>query len=191
LKYSDLFNDIVPRWRVTPLPAYDASGDFIKTHNLEVALKGSLVLVYFELRHYAIKDKRSNGVAGNTFTAIATQVKVLERGADRRPSPYKSQLLKGPSVLPQSPSKKKDQIGAVNAFHPGDEPIFFKNIHFLKFILFRPLVAVASISNPVSAGLSTSDGKKRAIDEDGDATATEEDGPVPEKSSKKRKTQLK
>jgi len=111
----------VLKWRATPLPAFDASGKFIKIHNLEDSLRGSLVLVYFELKHFAIKDKRTDGVAGNTFSAIATQVTILERGADRRPSPYKSQMLKGPKYLPQSPSNKNDQISAVNAFHPGKD----------------------------------------------------------------------
>ena len=114
------FEDIVTRWRVTPLPAFDTSGKFIKTRELEVALRGSLVLIYFELKHYPIKDKISNGIAGNTFSAITTQVKILECGTERRPSPYKSLMLKGPTILPQTPSKKKDQIGAVNAFHPGN-----------------------------------------------------------------------
>lgn len=104
---------------MTPLPAFDANGQFIKSHELEITLQGSLVLVYFELKHYSIKDKRSSGIAGNTFSATATQVKVLERGVERRPSPYKSQLLKGPKFLPQTPSKQKDQRNAVTAFHPG------------------------------------------------------------------------
>ena len=118
-KYQDTFDDIVSRWRVTPLPAFDTTGKFIKIRDLENSLRGSLVLVYFEVRHYPIRDKRTNAIASNTVTAIATQVTVLERGSDRRPSPYKSQMLKGPKVLPQSPSKKKDQINAVKAFHSG------------------------------------------------------------------------
>jgi hypothetical protein len=125
LKYKDTFDDIVPKWRVTPLPAFDANEKFIKTHELEVSLRGSLVLVYFELKHYSIKDKRSDSVAGNTFSAFATQVKILQRKADRRPATYKSLMLKGPKFLPQSPSKKKDQINAVNAFHPGNKYILF------------------------------------------------------------------
>ena len=64
---------------MTPLPAFDANGKFIKVSDLENSLRGSLVLVYFELKHYAIKDKKTNGVAGNTFSAIATQVKILKR----------------------------------------------------------------------------------------------------------------
>jgi hypothetical protein len=106
-------------------------------HSLEDSLKGSLVLVYFELKHFAIRGKRTDGVAGNTFSAIATQVKILERGADRRPSPYKSQLLKGPKFLPQSPSLKKDQISAVNAFHPGKPDISFaRHIYMFLLLLF-------------------------------------------------------
>ena len=64
-----------------PLPAFDA-GEYIKMHKLKDSLRGSLVLVYFKLKHYAIKDKKKDGVAGNTFSALATytQVKVLERG---------------------------------------------------------------------------------------------------------------
>ena len=120
LKYKDTFDDIITRWRVTPLPAFYTSGKFIKTCELEVALRGSLVLIYFELKHYPIKDKRSNGIASNTFSAIAMQVKILECGTKCCPSPYKSLMLKGPTILPQSPSKKKDQIGAANAFHPGN-----------------------------------------------------------------------
>ena len=118
-KFKDIYDDIVWKWRVTPLPAFDASGKFIKAHNLEESLKGSMVLVYFELRHYAIKNRKNNLVAGNTFSAIATQVKILERGADCRPSPYKSQLMKGPKTLPRTSTQRKDQISAVKAFHPG------------------------------------------------------------------------
>jgi hypothetical protein len=86
----------------------------------EVSLRGSLVLVYFELKHYAIRDKKSNIVITNTFSATATQVRILERGSDLKPSPYRSLLLKGPKILPQSPRKKNDQIAAVRAFHPGN-----------------------------------------------------------------------
>ena len=114
-----MFEDVITRWRVTPLPAYDASGKFIKTHKLENSLRGSLVVVHFELKHYAIKDKKTNDIGSNTFSAIATQVKILESGVERRPSPYKSQLLKGPRFLSRSSSLKKDQMNAVNAFHPG------------------------------------------------------------------------
>jgi hypothetical protein len=101
------------------LPAFDSDDKFIKITDLEVSLRGSLVLVYFELKHYAIRDKRSNCVSTNTFSATASQVKILELGGDRKASPYKSLLLKGPKTLPQSPSKKKEQASAVRAFHPG------------------------------------------------------------------------
>lgn len=120
-KYKEAFENIASRWRATPLPAFDSSGKFIKVRDLEVSLTGSLILVYFELRHYAIRDRRTNGVSTNTFSATATQVTILESGAVRNPSPYKSLMLKGPKFLPQSPSKKKDQKNAVNAFHPGNE----------------------------------------------------------------------
>ena len=118
-KYSDIFDEILPKWWATPLPAFDTGGKFIKVHDLEGSLRGSLVLVYFELKHYSIRDKRMNAIMSNTVSAMATQVKVLGRGTERRASPYKSLMLKGPSFLPQSPSKKKDQTNAVNTFHPG------------------------------------------------------------------------
>ena len=98
LKYKDTFEDIVPKWCVSPLCAYDTKNHFMKTDELESSLKGSLVHVYFQLRHYAIKSKRTDGIAGNTFSAILTQVKVLERGSEQCRSPYRSMLLKGPTI---------------------------------------------------------------------------------------------
>jgi hypothetical protein len=118
-KFRESFDNLVPRWRATPLHAFTSDDKFINITELEVSLRGSLVLVYFELKHYAIRDKRSNCVSTNTFSATATQVKVLELGRERKASPYKTLLLKGPKTLPQSPSKKKDQASAVRAFHPG------------------------------------------------------------------------
>ena len=118
-KYKDNFDNIASRWHVTPLPVFDTSGKFIKTHELQVSLRGSLVLVYFELIHYPIKNKRMNRVARNTFSAIATQVKILEHAVHHCSTPYKSLLLKGPMLLPQSPSKKADQANAIHTFHPG------------------------------------------------------------------------
>ena len=112
-KFKDNFDDIAPKWRVMPLPAFDTKGKFIKSHDLEISLRGALVLVYFELRHYPIRNKRTNSIAGNTFSVTATQVKILDRGPDHCPSHYKSLLLKGPMSLPQSPNKKRDQANAV------------------------------------------------------------------------------
>ena len=78
-----------------------------------------LNLVDFELRHYPIR--KSNGmISSNTFSATTTQVTILEQASQHFSSPYKSIMLKGPKFLPQSPSKKKDQINAVDAFHPGE-----------------------------------------------------------------------
>jgi hypothetical protein len=118
-KYRNQLKDIVTRWRLTPLSAYDSAGTFIRIQDLETSLRGSLVLVYFQLKHYAIKNKKADKISSNTFSSVATQVKILQRAAERRPSPYKSLMLKGPIILPQSPSKKKDQIAATAAFHPG------------------------------------------------------------------------
>ena len=183
-KYRDLFDDILTKWRVTPLPAFDTSGKFIKAHDLEIALRGSLVLVYFELKHYSIRDKRMVGVSSNTVSAIATQVKILERGADRHPAPYKTQLMKGPNVLPQSPSKKEDQKNAVKAFHPSNmlppnQPIPAGN-------------GDSPPDAPTPSSSSKTKGKERAIEDDGDATATDDEAhhseKGPEKGPKRRKT---
>jgi hypothetical protein len=99
------------------LATYDADGSYVKPYNLETALMGSLVLVYFQVKHYAIRNSKSAGLSSNTFSAMPTQVKILECAAESGPSPYKAIMLKGPTVLPQ---KKRDQIAAVNAFHPGN-----------------------------------------------------------------------
>lgn len=137
-KYRESFENIVPRWRVAPLPAYDTNGKFIKFDDLEVSLRGSLVLVYFEVKHYAIRDRRSNVIGTNTFSATATQVKILERGAVRSAS-YRSLMLKGPKTLPQSPTKRKDQASAAHVFHPGTVYLPFPPPSFSPFFFF-PLV---------------------------------------------------
>ena len=54
------------------MPAYGANSSFIKIRDLEAMMRGSLVLVYFELKHYSIKDKRSSDVSSNMISAIAT-----------------------------------------------------------------------------------------------------------------------
>ena len=185
-KFKDTYDDIVTKWRATPLPAFDAGGKFIKVHSLEDSLRGSLVLVYFELKHYAIKDKRTESVTGNTFSAIATQVTILERGADRRPSPYKSQMMKGPKYLPLSPSVKKDQISAVKAFHPGKNFLFL--IYYLLIISFHHL-AGPQPEMPSPSPSPIKNNKKRPNDEEGEATATEDEESGPAKGVKKRKTQ--
>ena len=106
-KYKDHLEEIAPRWRATPLPAFDMSGKLIKIPELEFSLRGSLVLVYFELRHYPIRNKRTNGISGNTFSATATQVKVLERGAGRRSSLTRASCLKGQLSFPNHPPIKR------------------------------------------------------------------------------------
>jgi hypothetical protein len=167
------------------LPAFDSDDKFIKITDLEVSLRGSLVLVYFELKHYAIRDKRSNCVSTNTFSATASQVKILELGGDRKASPYKSLLLKGPKTLPQSPSKKKEQASAVRAFHPGK---LFTAAEKKKLNL--SMTAVATGSNMAAESekegiYSKAEGKKRARDDDEDATATEGENSVTSNLSKK------
>jgi hypothetical protein len=147
-KYRHKLEDIVTRWRLTPLSAYDAAGTFIRIQDLETSLRGSLVLVYFQLKHYAIKDKKTDKISSNTFSAVATQVKILQRAAERRPSPYKSLMLKGPIVLAQSPSKKKDQIAATVAFHPGRYVMFVSIALHTQSTLHSRLICVWLQSRP-------------------------------------------
>ncbi|KAF8817653.1 hypothetical protein BYT27DRAFT_7237288 [Phlegmacium glaucopus] len=179
--FKDAFNSIIPKWRVTPLPAFDATGKFIQIHDLEASLSGSLVLVYFQLKHYAIKDKKTNEIASNTFTAIATQIKILEPAAKRKRSPYKSLMLKGPTVLPQSPTKKKNQINAVNAFHSAT------NIGNNANLSAGP--SRSKREEPMPQPSSKADSKKRLIDEDEDPTATEGESSVSDSPLKKKKKQ--
>ncbi|KAF8798368.1 hypothetical protein BYT27DRAFT_7343617 [Phlegmacium glaucopus] len=195
--HQKAFKAILPKWRATPLPAYDESGNFIKIQDHELTLKGALVLVYFQLKHYTIKDRNSNGVLGNTFTAIATQIKILERAAKRNTSPYKTQMLKGPINLPRSPTKHKEQVEAVNAFHPGtgtkassNKPITIPNT---PNEVTHSSFASPHTSNPGGSGpLSISkEGKKRAIDDDEEATATEGEASNATNSIRKKKKAVK
>jgi len=120
------------------------------------------------------------------------------RGADRTPSPYKSLLLKGPKFLPQSPTKKKDQENAVKAFHPGKTAALFAVLLLSNRKLTLNFQAVATGSgvswhekNQDEHVLSKADGKKRAIDEDEEGTATEGEashsGNLPKKKKKENK----
>lgn len=101
------------------MPVFDPTKTFVGVLDQEMVLPGSLVLVRFELKHYAIRNRNTRGVSGNTFTATVSAVEILERASPRLSSPYKSLLLKGPSPLPQAVSKRRDQERAVLAFHPG------------------------------------------------------------------------
>ncbi|KAF8815383.1 hypothetical protein BYT27DRAFT_7333929 [Phlegmacium glaucopus] len=209
--YKTTFKAIVHKWRATPLLAYDESGNFIKVLDHEFLLKRALVLVYFNLKHYAIRDKKTNhdGIAGNTFTAIASQIMILERPAKRNTSPYKTQLLKGPITLPRSPTKLKEQVEAVNAFHQGTHA---------KTNTLKPAMIVDSPADEPASSRSTgskipdqstnpsttpphdsnqhevkpfsnskAQGKKRAIDDDEDATAMEGEVTNAANSFKKKK----
>ena len=186
-KYKDHFDDIAPRWHVTPLPAFDASGNFIKTCQLKGSLRGALVLVYFQLRHYPIRNKRTNGITSNTFSVTATLVKILECGPECHPSPYKSLLMKGPMSLSQSPTKRKDQVNTVHTFHRGMA---------CSFLLSRsqtcPVPAGSAAPNiddikglsgitgdtMVMVGSLKVDEKKQAVDEEDKATATDNETSV-------------
>jgi hypothetical protein len=241
-RFRESYDNIMSRWRVNPLHVFDTNEDFLKIHDFEVSLRGSLVLVYFELKHYAIKDRRTNGIGTNTFSATATQVQILERAAVKNPSPYKSLLTKGPKHLPQSPKKRQEQINAVRAFHPGNSPIMnfaavatgsrvgagvgghltikgpkpppqapstisveapasnpgsvlfpldSESHQNLPNIIFTLANAREKGEGPVVRASSKADGKKRAVDEDGEGTATEEESPIAESPSKRKRKQVK
>ena len=191
-KYRELFDNIISRWHIMPLSTFDTTKKFIKINDLEVSLRGSLVLVYFELKHYAIRDKRTGCISTNTFSATATQVKIIEHGADQSASPYKSLMLTGPRTLPQSPTKEKDQINAVKAFHPGNATTGI-HVTFGTETDFEP----NSHSNNIQCGYRKSGGtclfkgrgEKRALDEDEEATTTngETSTQVPSLLKKKKK----
>ncbi|KAF8803423.1 hypothetical protein BYT27DRAFT_7340892 [Phlegmacium glaucopus] len=174
-KFQGTFESIISKWRANPLPAFDVRGNFIK------------------LRHYTIRDKQTIGVAGNTFSATATQVQVLEPATKRAPSPYKSLLLKGPTFLPQSPSKINNQKRAVDAFHPG-AVAGASNVDLTTSVntdLNSTSRHVLALEDVASHELSKADGKKRAVDEDEDATATEGETSIIEGPLKKKKKQNK
>ena len=91
--------------------------------------------------------------------------------------------MKGPSVLPQSPSKREDQKNAVKAFHPGGMPPPKRR---------GPAGNGDSLPEaPTPSSSSKAEGKKRAIEDDGEATATDDEAPHHEKGPKKRKATLK
>jgi hypothetical protein len=81
--------------------AYNMDNKFINPDDLTKHLLGAQVLVYFNLKHYAIGHKDVNDIKGNTFSAYATQVKIIGK-VETLKSPYKSKILKGPITLPVS-----------------------------------------------------------------------------------------
>jgi hypothetical protein len=175
-RYKEHWDKILRSWRPSPLVVYDSKNVFVNPGDLELSLRGSLVLVYFQMRHYEIqgKDKKING---NTFTATVIQIKVLEEGKKNRPS-YKAQLLKGPVTLPQSPRKKKDQLAAVNAFHAhGAGPTNYGT----------STVSGSSEGAPNAANMSVSEGKKRMREGDGTDDTMPSDGEVSGTGVTKRK----
>ena len=82
-------------------------------------------------------------------------------------------MLKGPKILPQSPSKRRDQENAVKAFHPGNASFYSRVAFKLTFVLQAVATASKDVGNLEKHVYSVAEGKKRAIDEDEEATATE------------------
>jgi hypothetical protein len=88
---------------------YNLDNGFINPDDLMKHLLGVQVLVYFNLKHYAMEHKDANNIRGNIFSAYATQVKIAGK-VETLKSPYKSKILKGPITLLQSPAKHKEQM---------------------------------------------------------------------------------
>jgi hypothetical protein len=101
--------------------AYNLGNEFINPDNLTKHLLGAQVLVYFNLKHYAIRHKYVNNIRGNTFLAYATQVEIVGK-AETLKSPYKSKILKGLITLPQSSAKHKEQMD----LHPSSGNVLSK-----------------------------------------------------------------
>ena len=102
--------------------------------------------------------------------------------------------LSGPK---QSTSKEKDQTCTIPTFHPG-LVLAFSFIWILN-LLIAAITASTNIGNfndshtdtTEKAGTSKAGGKKRAVEEDDEATVTDNNAPISGKPTKKKKIQHK
>ena len=206
-KYKEIMDDIAPRWRATPLPAFHPNKKFIDIAKQEVSLRGALVLVHFKLRHYPIRNKRTNGVAGNTFSATATLVKILVRPVENQSSqthlPTRASYLNAqhPSWLPNQSQSREIRK---------EPPILSTQVWSCRQLQISTEFSLTAVTDAnistAKTSISHAEGKKRALDnivdpddretsnnpknpdEDNDATTTETESPTAEKNPKKRKT---
>ena len=61
----------------------------------------------------------------------------------------------------------------------------------MSFIIIKAATSTSHAETPSTSGSSSKEGKKRAVDDDAEATASDEEGPGTSKGSKRRKTQVK
>ena len=109
-------NKIKFDFEASPLPVY-VEGRFVQPNDVQEMLRGALVEVHFELRHFYIqKDNR------DSFNATVQQVLVLQPSVARPATAYKERnLLEGPIPLNSSPMEAREADGAGSPFR-GDVP---------------------------------------------------------------------
>ncbi|KAF8812927.1 hypothetical protein BYT27DRAFT_7251416 [Phlegmacium glaucopus] len=87
--------------------------------------------------------------------------------------------------LPQSPTKKKDERDAVNVFHPAAATNSNISVNQFNTQIMQPKLSQEE------DGLSKVDGKKRAIQEDEEVTATDGETSIAKYPSMKKQKQKK
>ncbi|KAF8067608.1 hypothetical protein FPV67DRAFT_1364958, partial [Lyophyllum atratum] len=87
----DLFK-IHKTHHVLPLPVYDKAGKFVPSPDANFAMKGALVEVSFTVKHYAIK----RAPAYDSFSGIAEQVVVLQKGKPAAENVFRKNMRNGP-----------------------------------------------------------------------------------------------
>ena len=109
-------NKIKFDFEASPLPVY-VEEHLVHPNDVQEMLRGALVEVHFELRHFYIqKDNR------DSFNATVQQVVVLQPGVARPTTAYKGRnLLEGPIPLNPSPVEAQEAHGTGSPFR-GDVP---------------------------------------------------------------------
>ena len=74
---------------------YDEKDNFVNPEDVPSILKGSLVEVTLKLKHYHIRS--ADKPPFDSFTGGIEQMVVLKRGTPSPPSPFRTQLKKGPT----------------------------------------------------------------------------------------------
>lgn len=93
VELQDAFDAIKYTYKVNPLPVY-RNDVFVEPLLVNKALKGALVEVHFNIRHFKIEEHDS-------FTAIPLQVIILKDGPPETNSPYKRKNLRDGPVRPK------------------------------------------------------------------------------------------
>jgi hypothetical protein len=149
-----VFKGIKETHHLQPLAIYNENDKFVSPKDVPSTLKGSLVEVTLKLKHYHIKS--TDKPAFDSFMGGIEQIVILKHGAPPTPSPFRTQLKKGPV----HPSQTELQEAA-NAFNPVPQA-------------FNPVSNITgSTSEPVSRQTTLSEGEaqlgdKRQPDNDGE-----------------------